>query len=498
MNLCAKMRIVYIYLFAIVCSIGFISCSTARQFQGIQGGLSPYDFCLSDAKTDAERYNVLLKTHLAAVKTGVNVDYRGIDTVRIEISENASSIPLTQYNDFNGCVFVVKNTTKDSWLFGNVVNGIPVTVTKQMIDTGNFRTVDALRRGRYLLIIEDEKPWVENRIGYSYGHSRKDILLIENGLAKNDVVMPYNNVNSIPKCKAVKLGDKPLVVKNLIIERDPNCTSLTHIANISGHDDVRIQNVSIHTPPSELANDRGILIRNCTNVTFDEVRIDGTYSRKNHSGYGVFLDNIWNFKAIKMYAKANWGIFGNNNINTAMIEDSQINRFDIHCYGKNVSFTRCKFTGLYNQFSSVFGLIKYQKCEFREFIPILIESSYNAYTPFDVVWDDCHFNFDSKHNYLMTLSGVSQQYNSRPELRRKCLPNITVKNCTVNMTQDISKWYILHTGGINYKDSFDYISNITLKNVKIRGNSNSKFDLFTENLKTTNSLSSLIKGVSIQ
>lgn len=40
--------------------------------------ISPYDFGLSRAKTGIERYEVLLRTHKAAIAAGVNVDYTGI------------------------------------------------------------------------------------------------------------------------------------------------------------------------------------------------------------------------------------------------------------------------------------------------------------------------------------------------------------------------------------------------------------------------------------
>ena len=80
--------------------------------------VSPFDFGLVKAKTGAERYKVLLKTHKAALVNGVNVDYSGIDTLRIEIPATSSYIPLTLYNDFKGCVIIVKNTSKNCWLFG--------------------------------------------------------------------------------------------------------------------------------------------------------------------------------------------------------------------------------------------------------------------------------------------------------------------------------------------------------------------------------------------
>ena len=169
------------------------SCSAINALGNCKNCVSPYDFGLANAKSGIERYQVLLKTHHAAVSSGVDVDYTGIDTVRIEIPVKASRIPLTRYNDFKGCVFQVKNRTNNTWLFTIENKETPITVDKRRIDSGDFRSIDSLKHGRVLLLIEDENPWVQNRKGYSYGHQRRDILLIENAIAKNSVIMPYNN-----------------------------------------------------------------------------------------------------------------------------------------------------------------------------------------------------------------------------------------------------------------------------------------------------------------
>lgn len=440
-------------LFIFLLSLVVLSCSATNHLGKRSKDLSPNDFGLTKAKTGEDRYQVLVKTHKAALAAGVNVDYFSIDTIRIEIPKKSSRIPLTQYNDFKGCVFVVKNTSKKCWLFDRRDEGTPISIDKRLIDNGDFRTVAELKRGRYLLIVEDENLWVLQRRGKKYGHTRKDVLLVENGVAQNAVVMPYNNEYSKPKCAYVKLGKDPLVIKNISIVRDPCCTYLTHIVNIAGADDVRFENVSIKTPESELTDDRGISIYNCMNVKMDNVRIEGTYSHTDHSGYGVFLNNVWNYKSTNMYGKANWGIFGNNNVNVARIEDSQINRFDIHCYGRDISFKNVSFFDLYNQYSSVYGTIRYDKCTFTNFVPVLNGGSYNAYVGHEVVMNDCVFNATPKKKYLIRAGNLKDSPNERQELADKYLPNLRIKNLVVNMTEGADDFFVFYekrtVGGVN-------------------------------------------------
>ena len=450
----------------LVTSCGFLP---AVNNGGDSTSISPKSFGLSQAKTGVERYQVLLKTHQAAVKASVNVDYSGIKRVDIEIPDNFTPIPLTQHNDFKGCVFVVKNTKKkNARLFNYAKKDTPISVSKQSIDAGYFNFSAPLNRGRYLLLIADENPWVLKRRGHDYGHQRKDVLLVENGRAKNSVTMPYNNEYSKPKCSYIPQDNTPFVFKNITIERDPECTFVTNVAYIAGVDNVQILNVKVHTPANNLINDRGIMIYNCTNVTLDNVRIDGTYSQPDHSGYGFTLNNIWNLKVSRMYGKANWGVFGNNNINVATIGDSQINRFDIHCYGRDISFKNMEFFTLYNQYASVFGTIRYDKCTFTNFVPVLNGGSYNAYVAHDIVMNDCVFNATEKKNFLIKMSGLGAEVNERSELANKALPNVRIKNLTVNLTGGADYFYLFYTnsGGKNV-ERLDHISNIAIDGLTV-------------------------------
>jgi hypothetical protein len=231
---------------------------------------------------------------------------------------------------------------------------------------------------------------------------------------------------------------------------------------------------------------------NCVDVTLDGISINGTYSLPKRFGYGVSLDNIYNLQVKNMYARANWGVFGNNNVNKAMLQDCDINRFDIHCYGKDVSFEKCTFVDFYNQFSSIYGLISFKHCTFTRFTPILIEGTYNALTAFDVVFDHCKINLDKNHSALFTIFGFSKQENSRPELREKCLPNITLLNCQVNVADGVKKWYVYNTNNIQeYEGRFSYISKATIEDLSTNAKE-SDLSVFSKNINSINRVQSKI------
>lgn len=448
--------------------IPFLLCGRASATHvANRGSISPVEYGLLNAKTGEERYSILLKTHKLAYKKGVAVDYRGLRNVDITIPQNAVSIPLGQVNDFSNVVFNVTNKAKDFFLFSYVNTPITIMVSGVEIDKGKFGSSSQLHSGKKLLCIEDKNPWVKNRKSYSYGHQRKDILLVENGNAKNRPVMPYNNSQSSPVCKYYEVVYPFLQLTSVTLNRTLGSTSKTYLCKIVGADDVRIQNVVINTPMSDMVDDVAISIQNCTNVKFKKVSINGTYSRSNHSGYGISMNNIWNFYATNLKAKGNWGIFGNNNINTAYIENSEFNRFDVHCYGRDVSFKNVVFFNQYNQFSSTFGRIQFDECTFKHFVPVLYEASYNAYTPHDVVFNKCRFHLDGKRNCLIAAGSLTPEENSRYELRHKCWPNVFINNLRVVVDSEATSFNVFNVAlDPKFDGSIHSINNISINGLE--------------------------------
>lgn len=457
--------------------------------------LSPLSYGLSEASTDIERFRALERCHKDAVAKNVAISYTGIGSLDIEIPAGAVSIPLPDEVDFAGVQLKVLNTQKNFTLFAKSAILTPVQVPVESIDSGDFEGVPELCNGLFILIVEDKNPWVENRKGYSYGATRKDVLVVENGLAKNSVTSPYNNKYSSPRTSFVPAGS-PKAYGNLRFSRDSKSTKMTYLFSINGCYDVTISDVTVSTPQdNKFYGDAAIQIHNSAKVRMSNVRIDGTYSQTNHYGYGINLENVAMFTGEHLYARARWGVFGSNNVNGAVLRDCDINRFDIHCYGRDVRCYGCRFSDMYNQFSSVFGDVYFEKCTFTNTIPVLMESSYNAYTPFDLTFKSCTFNLTANRNCLVTLFGLEEVHNTRPELFRKALPNITIRNCTVNLADDVKKWYIVNTGKVAYKESLDYISRIEINGLKINGKVDYK--IFSQKLKTTEPLNLVTKGVKM-
>ncbi len=442
--------------------------------------VNPVQYGVRNAKNGKEIYEALYRCHNDAIKMCARISYSGIDTLRLEIPKDFKPIPLTSDVDFAGVTIIVDNKQKECSLFTLTEDLQRVDVTGDEIDNGDFSKNKILREGTYLLVIEDQEPWC-GRKGYVSKVVRKDAMLIKNGRASNRPIASYRTPASKPIGYYRQTETSKQRIRNLNFIRLEGATDKTYCVDVRNLYNVELNNIVVKTPKDEdKYADKAIHIENCVNVILKDVKILGTYSQERKYGYGISLFNISNLKVIGMYGRGNWGVFGTHCLNSVSLRDCDINRFDIHCYGRDVKAVNCKFSDMYNQFSSVFGEISFEKCLFENEIPVLIESSYNAYTPFELTFKNCTFYLNKEINYLITLFGVPEPINPREELRKKCIPNITIRNCSVLLDDDVNEWFLVKTHGLKYKGEMDYLSLIDIQGMTVNGCDNAMLKLFSE------------------
>lgn len=431
------------------------------------------DYGLENAQNGLERFEIIRKAHEKAISIGAAISYRGLDRIELEIPKGAKSIPLPFDTDFAGVEISVKNTMAPYFtLFMLSQEMAEVEVTKEQIESGLFNTVCGLNRGKKILVIEDETPWVINRKGYSYGATRRDILFLKRGKAQNTVTASYNNEQSSPKCLYCDVSGQRTKIKNLVFTRTVDSEQITKLLCIENQNDVTIVNITINTPESDLYGDRIFEILNVTNLKMREVTINGTYSRDYKFGYGISMNNVWKVKFKKLNAHGHWGVFGNNNVNFAVLEDCDINRFDIHCYGRDVYCYRTTFRNIYNQFSSLYGQLVFEGCEFVDFIPVLFEYSYSAYTPFNLVLKDCRIKAKEGHPYLVAAGNVAPMSDeAREELSETSWPNITIDNVEVTLPSKQKNWLLFKISS-NPTAPVKSIKQVKINGLRIKGSEN--------------------------
>ena len=204
--------------------------------------ISPLDYGYKEAKTDIDRFWVLYNTHLEAKKDNSPISYEGIDTIDIEIPQDAIPIPLTDRTNFCGVVIRVKNNSKDIFLYELSLPNRPVRVDPKEVDSGKFHQ-DQFQKGNFILSLKDKTPWVKRRIGYDYGHIRRDLVFIHNGKANYKPVSPYNNHQSEIEATYSSVTKDRKYIENLKFYRKEHNQKKVYFLKLDYQYNVEIRNI---------------------------------------------------------------------------------------------------------------------------------------------------------------------------------------------------------------------------------------------------------------
>ena len=451
----------------------FLMLTTISGFgQGVADRVSPLDYGLREATTGVARYYALYTAHTEALNRGIDtVSYAGIDTIDLELPPVWQTIPLTRITDFAGVVINVTNNAHHGALFGMYNSAHGLEMDKRMIEGGYYGSIPQLANGMHLLVLADEHPWTERR-GYGYKHYRRDLVVVNNGIAINNTIAPWNGDSTQLKASYYDVDTVSKSIRGLTMHRTKGSTFKTYCVAVTGQNNLTIADMHVTTPRSKMIADAVFSVQHSANVSFKDVRVDGTYSGYGSTrdyGYAFSLNNDWGTYFERVVADGNWGVFGTNNLNLTELVDCDINRFDIHCYGRDASLTGCTLRQRQTQFSSMYGTVEFVRCRFIDCIPVRIRSSYNAYTPFNIVMDDCTFELTPRYHSLVNVMLLDTADNPRPELARKCWPNLTIDRMTVVVPITVGSMNLFHPTGTlsELNRRFGHISRVTVNGLKM-------------------------------
>ncbi|MBP3220030.1 MAG: hypothetical protein J6M37_06170 [Prevotella sp.] len=364
----------------------------------------------------------------------------------LEIPLGGTSIVPPLQIDFNGWTLQVKNNNTSLFFlfaFGKWDAELKRStyVTNENIDKLDFRDCPNLSSGRKLLVLEDRKEWVYRTDSYDTEPKfRKDILVLNDGVGINTPIASYKTPSTALAYGYYDISEEPVVIENLIFKRDLTSSCVTCLLSMAGRCDVTFNNIHIgflqdvSVMPIPFGGDCCFRLVNCANVTFRNIIVNHTYSSNSDGGYAFNLENVYNCYFYNVSAMAYWGVFGTNNMNKVYLYQCTLNRFDIHCYGKDVRMVECTFENTlsvpnrYNQFSSFYGLLYFEKCIFKSFSPVLFESSHHAYSGHDIVLDNCTLNGITPENAIIRAGLIENSNNKRIEFSKTNWPNVHVIN----------------------------------------------------------------------
>ena len=422
-------------------------------------------------------YNKLKEIHNSARQANENITYPYGETFNITIQNNQDPIPLSPNTDFNYCKFVVKNTSKIINLFSLAADEDDVhsvTIDKSLLrkDAIIYGSNQEMSITPKLLIVEDQNEWTYRNDSDPF--IRKDVLFVTGNQIQNDPIATYNNSASSPACEYVDVSTVQKTIENIVFERTSDSTFVTNLLSTKKQYNVLIRNVTIITQTpngTPFYEDECININDSAMIEMRNININRTYSAEDHWGYGIRLLNVWNSSILNLTAfNPEKGVMGNENVNGLIVENSDLNRVDVHCYGRDITCTNCLFrnesnvTHRYNRVSSFYGKLTFINCTFNSFLPLRIDSDYNAFTPFDLILDNCTLNVSPTQKSIVNTEKLGKaNTTTRQELEERCLPNIIITNLHLNFLQATEFYFIRiygfdeendYSGSIHYMNTF--------------------------------------------
>lgn len=351
-------------------------------------------------------------------------------------------------------------------------------LTKADVDRGDFKASPELCSGRKLLILTDQKEWTYRTDTNDTGpFLRHDIITLNDGVPENRTIAPYDTPSTALSYYYYAANNDPVIIENLTFKRhrDPGSYGIAKLIRLDGKYDVTFNNITVGFIESSgtigKTADLCFEIYNCAHVKFTDITVNGTYSATNAYGYAFYLDNVYDTSFHNVYAMGLWGVIGTRNLNRSYLKDCTMNRFDIHCYGRDVRCVGCTFKNelstaqISNDYSSFFGTLHYEACTFKKTIPVFLASSYHAYSGFELVMDSCTLDYPNTDNAIIKAGYVETPDKKRPEFQKINWPNVHIINLRLTNFSSNPTFYLFKLLSSPVSPSVNTIGYITQASV---------------------------------
>jgi ribosomal protein L21E len=447
---------------------------------------------LHEALTTSSSPEDLLKKikiiHQKAYVRRDSIVYPPGDTFHISIPLYHEPIKLTDHTDFNGCTFIIKNNQKDVFLFeiGTDSQLKDIIIQNEQLKAG--KVISAGGGGDKLLIVKDNNLWTTRYDYNSQGEIskikqlcyRKDIFFVKDYIIMNNPISSYDRDTSSPSCQYVDISLHQKIFRNLNLIRDKSSSAVTNLIQIKFQYNIELSNIHVITElqtdeRKRFYHDQCFYIENSAKVQMTDITVHNTYSGITNWGYAIEMNNVWDCSFSKLNISAIRGGLNTTCANTLYFQNCQVNRVDVHYYGRDIVCNQCTFTNttndfhVYNRVSSFYGKIVFTHCLFNRFLPLRIDSEYNSFTKFDIEMEDCTLNvicqIPSYYNCICHIPILGSFKNNRPELYEKHLPNLTIRRLSITAPQDVKDFYFFNISKNQIDSNSNYIHKLDIKDI---------------------------------
>lgn len=345
-------------------------------------------------------------------------------------------IPGIDYN-FDGLTLDCTNNNSQRNLFSLVSE--PLSSEASTIE--DLAADEIFNMARGLIFAYDPTPLYKRSGDHDYNYFRHDVFLVENNIVLGSPCLPYDAETQL-ELSYIILNYNSTQVRNLNVIRrgDADLRVLYAVYQYN----LIVDNLCVDTLVNFDEMDGAFSIDNVHTLIFNNITINKGYRDTRGANYIFELYWITNLLCNNIKAAySTWGCFGTRGINGAHIQNSTINRFDIHCYGKNILATNCIFVNNFNQCQCTTGYITFRNCSFIDHRGLMIYDT-PVGVPCKVTYEDCDIELKSDSGHLL-LFRIRESSNINARLFNNFyLPDLNVVNCKVSYVEKPSTWNSLY------------------------------------------------------
>ncbi len=254
-----------------------------------------------------------------------------------------------------GCIIHLTDSIANNNVFNIVSNKVyknDILITQQSkLERNLDRLEDFALKSNVLVKIKSSEVLC-NRIdnGVTSIEYKDDIVFVsENGYLLNSFLI-HDFTDGALQVSYKECNEKHDFISDLnVIWEINNVNHWCRLLKIS-RSNIEIKNVQISIPNDKPINPtvfrRSLIdISDAYNVTFKNIDARNISTKQATSAYIISMENCINISFDKLVLLRGWGAFGTNKVKYININDSCINRFDIHISGADISISNTTIMG---------------------------------------------------------------------------------------------------------------------------------------------------------
>ena len=376
--------------------------------------------------------------------------------VKWDMDLSGSTI-LVKDNNCEGMYQIVNDT--------ETVYGYTKKIDKSYLrqGTSQFPMTDNSLPANCVIHMSDGNAWAtRNDAGHIYTENRYELMFHHAfGICSGSLIADWNNDNTKLTFNYSKYNERTLIIKGCKIRIETTGNIYMCIFDCRRHNTI-IKDVFIDAKPSSIISGTSkfknapIQLKDCYNIKIENVsgtNIAGNESTHSGSGYTLRLINVYKCVLDNININGFWGATGMNCVKDITIQNSTLNRIDVHMYCTEINvrdttiydWGMCFGYGTGTVTANNVKFINLKRPNMGNRFLIELNNTYGNFFTGDITLRDCEMITDGNDMSIVKINFINNNTPTRSEVK---LPNVNIYNLkAINISSDNATLFMFSLAG---------------------------------------------------